>query len=102
MSALGDRESRLFFPGPRIETREAQIRAGGKCVNGRFPRRSALMADVAHVPDGPGAVVGDEERAIGSLRDSYGTSPHGAVGRDEAGEEVFVFAGCVAVMHGQS
>ena len=52
------------------------------------------------MPDGAAAVVGYVEAAVGSYGDSYGTAPDLAVGGYEAGEEVIVFPGGVAVFHG--
>lgn len=56
------------------------------------------------MPDGARTVVGDEERAVGSDGDTDGTAPDISVARadGEAGKEVLVFAGRVAVAHGQA
>src|SRR5580698_1525474 len=71
-------------------------------ANSANSAHAALFAGIGYVPDGFGAVVGDEEAAVAGLRYAYRSSPYGAVGEDEAGEEVFVFAGGVAVLHGQA
>ncbi len=51
------------------------------------------------MPDGAGTVIGDEQAAIFGDRDTYGAAPYLAVFGDEAGEEVFVAAIGVAVVH---
>ena len=50
------------------------------------------MLLVAHAPDGLVAVFADEQGAVFRDGDSNGTPPDFAVGRDEAGHEVFIFA----------
>ncbi len=52
------------------------------------------------MPDGAAAVVGDVEAAVVAYGDADGPAPDLAVGGDEAGEEVVVLAGGVAVFHG--
>ncbi len=52
------------------------------------------------MPDGAAAVVGYVEAAVGAYGYAYGAAPDLAVGGYEAGEEVVVFAGGVAVLHG--
>ncbi len=59
-----------------------------------------LLAGVADMPDGVGAVVGDEERSIPGDGDADGAAPDIAVRSGEAGEEVLVFAGGMAVLMG--
>lgn len=61
-----------------------------------------LFAGVGDAPDAPGAVVGDVEGAVVACGDAYGAAPDLAVGGDEAGEEVLVLAGGVAVAHGDA
>ena len=54
------------------------------------------------MPDGARTVIGHEQGAVAALRDAYRPAPDLAVGGDEAGEEVLVFAGGVAVVHGEA
>jgi hypothetical protein len=54
------------------------------------------------VPDGAGAVIGDEHAAVFGDGDVYGSAPDLAVFGDEAGEEVFVAAVGLAVVHGDA
>src|SRR5271168_2782807 len=63
---------------------------------------SALLAGVADAPDAAGAVVGDVEGAVVADGDADGTAPDLAVSGDEAGEEVLVLAGGLAVLHGDA
>ena len=66
------------------------------------PPRRVLFADVSDVPDGAGAVVGDEQAAVFGDGDAYWAAPDLAVFGDETGEEVFVAAVGVAVVHGDA
>ncbi len=59
-----------------------------------------LLAYVGDVPDGAAAVVGYVEAAVVAYGDAYGAAPDLAFGGYEAGEEVVVFAGGLAVLHG--
>src|SRR5580658_2035658 len=52
------------------------------------------------MPNGAGAIVGDEQATVFGDGDAYGAAPDLAVFRDETGEEVFVTAVGVAVVHG--
>src|ERR1700722_7388911 len=61
-----------------------------------------LLAGVGDAPDAARAVVGDVEGAVVADGDAYGTAPDLAVGGDEAGEEVLVLAGGLAVLHGDA
>src|ERR1039458_4942215 len=54
------------------------------------------------MPDGLGAVVGAEEGSVVSLGYANRAAPYGAVRQHESSQEVFVFAGGVAIMHGQT
>ena len=51
-----------------------------------------LSPAVAHAPDGAVAVFADEEAAVLGDGDPDRATPDFALGRDEAGHEVFVFA----------
>jgi hypothetical protein len=57
------------------------------------------LTGVRDVPDGAGAVIGNEEKAVTADGDVDGTAPDLAIGGDEAGEEVIVFSGGFAVDH---
>src|SRR3954471_13298862 len=61
-----------------------------------------LFAGVDDVPDGVGAVVRDEEGAILGFCNTDGATPDVPVADGEAGEEVFVLASGMAVLHGQA
>ena len=65
-------------------------------------QKERSFADVGDVPDGAGAVVGDEHAAVFGDGDAYGTAPDLAVFGDETGEEVFIAAVGVAVVHGNA
>src|SRR5277367_6719378 len=62
----------------------------------------ALVANVSDVPDGARTIVGDEQAAVFRNGDPYGAAPHLAVFSDETGEEVFVAAVGVTVVHGDA
>ncbi len=73
-------------------------------LSGRGPPARAaggcrLFARIGHPPDGVRAVVGDQQRSILGHGDAHRTAPHLAVGKHEAGEEVFIFSrGLAAAM----
>ena len=52
------------------------------------------------MPDRAGAIVGNEQAAVFADSDAYRAAPDLAVFGDKAGEEVFVAAVGVAVVHG--
>ena len=60
-------------------------------------RHCGWSAGISDVPDDFGAVVGDEEGSVFGDGDADRATPDLAIGGDEAGEEVFVLAGCVTV-----
>ena len=59
-----------------------------------------LLAGITDVPDRPGAVIGDKQRAVLSHGDADRTAPHLAIRRNEARQEVLVLARSMAVFHG--
>src|SRR5581483_8893525 len=64
-------------------------------------RRSRLrrrVGPVGDAPDGAAAVFADEERAVLRHRDAHRPAPDRFVRDDEAGHEVLVFAGRLAVL----
>ena len=54
------------------------------------------LSRIADSPDGTGAVVGDQQRAIGSNANSNRASPNAAIVDYKPDHEVFIFAGSVA------
>src|SRR5262249_19672222 len=52
----------------------------------------ATSSNVAYAPDGFVAVFADKQAAVFRDGDSDRTTPDFAVGRDEAGHEIFIFA----------
>src|ERR1035438_7514941 len=61
-----------------------------------------LFSDVGDVPDRAGAVVCDEDAAVFGDGDTYRAAPDLAVFRDESGQEIFVTAISMAVVHGNA
>ena len=61
-----------------------------------------LFSDVGDVPDRAGAVVCDEDAAVFRDGDTDRPPPDQAVFRHETGEEVFVTAISMAVVHGDA
>ena len=55
-----------------------------------------LLSGIAHSPDGIRSIVGHHQRTVGSHRNANRAAPRVAVGKDEAGQEIFIFAGGVA------
>src|SRR3989442_5247828 len=63
---------------------------------------AVLFTGVGHAPDTPRAIVGDVKRTVLAYRDAYRAAPDVTVGSDEACEKVFIFAGCLAILHGDA
>ena len=61
-----------------------------------------LFRGVGNVPDGAGAIVCDEDAAVFGDGDTDRPPPDPAVSRHETGEEVFVTAIGMAVVHGDA
>lgn len=57
------------------------------------PGCAESLSRVADAPDGFRAVIGKEQRTIGSDSDTNGATPNVAIVHDEPRHELFVFAG---------
>src|SRR5437870_12873901 len=83
---------------PRKERRSSARRFSSDYAQRRqrqcsFARLTTFeLATVAHAPDCSVAVFADKKTAVFGDGDSDGATPDFAVGRDETGHEIFVFA----------
>lgn len=60
------------------------------------PEIKIISSAVGDAPDGLGAVFANKQAAVFGDSDSNGTTPDFAVRRNEAGDEIFIFAACPA------
>src|SRR6266700_6332197 len=67
-----------------------------KC--GAFPPLGRLLSGVANPPNGLGAVVGNQQRAIRSDRNADGAPPNVSIIHDESGHEILIFPARVTAL----
>src|SRR5438445_12517986 len=61
-----------------------------------------LLSGVGHSPDAARTIVGDVEGTIVTYGYSYGPAPDLSICGNKSCEEIFVFAGGFAVLHGNA
>src|SRR5215472_9671359 len=74
--------------GASLRARPFRCRLGGA----QRTARPTTSSNVAHAPDGLVAVFTNKQAAVFGDGDSDRATPNLAVGRDEAGHEIFIFA----------